>query len=85
MTDSKIVVVCCVHVEVTRADLDSGQMGRSTANTNYCVFLNQTKCIQFIGPSLTGDFSLPEGERYHHVERSEATSVNGAADWLVVV
>lgn len=25
---------------------------------------------------LTGDFSLPECERNHHVERSEATAVN---------
>lgn len=34
---------------------------------------------------LTGDLSLPEGERYHHVERSEAASIDAAADWLVVV
>lgn len=33
---------------------------------------------------FTCDFSLPEGERYHHVERSEAAAVHAAADWFVV-
>lgn len=37
------------------------------------------------GPALTSDFALPEGERYHHVKRFEATSVNAAAGWLKAV
>lgn len=42
------------------------------------------KCRQVSDLSLTSDLSLPEGERYDHVERSEAASIN-AAHWLVAV
>lgn len=41
--------------------------------------------MQCICGALTCDLSLPEGERNHHVERSEAAPVYAAADWPVAV
>lgn len=55
-----------------------GQTGLRTANGT-----QRTKCNGYIDRPLTGDLSLPEGERYHHVERSEAAAVNGGAARLV--